>query len=175
MAPSLKPIHQQTIVITGASSGIGLATARAAAKAGAQVMLAARDDEALARICRDIEADGGAADFLATDVGDEAQIELLVRRTIERFGGFDTWVNNAGVGLISTIEEMSSDDHQLLFRTNYFGTVYGSIAAVRSFRERGVSGALINVGSAVGDIPLPLSVAYSATKHAVKASLMDCA
>jgi len=168
MTPDLKPIDQQTIVITGASSGIGLATARAAAKAGARVMLASRDGDALDQICREIEADGGTADHVVTDVGDEQQVEQLARRTVERFGGFDTWVNNAGAGLISTVEKMSSEDHQLLFRTNYFGLVYGSVAAVRSYRERGLSGALINVGSVVGDMPIPLSVAYSATKHAVK-------
>jgi short-subunit dehydrogenase len=168
MTIELKPLDQQTIVITGASSGIGLATARAAAKAGARVMLAARDGEALAKICRDIEAEGGTADHVVTDVGDEQQVEELARRTIERFGGFDTWVNNAGVGLITTVEKMSPEDHQALFRTNYFGLVYGSIAAVNHFRERGSAGALINVGSVVGDMPMPLSVAYSATKHAVK-------
>ncbi len=168
MTIHLKALDEQTIVITGASSGIGLATARAAAKAGARVMLAARDGDALARICREIAAEGGTADHLVTDVGDEQQVEDLARQTIDRFGGFDTWVNNAGVGLISTVEKMSSEDHQALFRTNYFGLAYGSIAAVNHFRERGTAGALINVGSVVGDMPMPLSVAYSATKHAVK-------
>jgi short-subunit dehydrogenase len=168
MTPKLKPIDQQTVVITGASSGIGLATAHAAARAGAKIMLAARDGDALAAICREIEAAGGTADHLPTDVGEEEQVEALARRTVERFGGFDTWVNNAGIGLISTAEKTSSGDHAALFQTNYFGLVYGSLAAVRNFRERGVSGALINVGSVVGDIPMPLSVAYSATKHAVK-------
>ncbi len=168
MTPKLKPIEQQTIVITGSSSGIGLATARAAAKGGAQVMLAARDADALSAICSEIRAAGGTADFLQTDVGEEQQVEQLERRTVERFGGFDTWVNNAGIGLISTAEKTSAEDHSVLFQTNYFGLVYGSLAAVRSFRERDASGALINVGSVVGDIPMPLSVAYSATKHAVK-------
>jgi short-subunit dehydrogenase len=168
MTPKLKPIDQQTIVITGATSGIGLATAHAAARAGAQVMLAARDSDALAAICRKIEAGGGTADYLPTDVGDERQVEALAQRTAERFGGFDTWVNNAGIGLISTAEKTSSADHAALFQTNYFGLVYGSLAAVRSFRDRGIPGALVNVGSVVGDIPMPLSVAYSATKHAVK-------
>lgn len=168
MIPKLKSINQQTIVITGASSGIGLATARAAAGAGANVMLAARDGEALATICREIADAGGTADSLQTDVRDEEQVEALARHATERFGGFDTWVNNAGIGLISTAEKTSSEDHEAIFQTNYFGLVYGSLAAVRSFRTRGVPGALINVGSVVGDIPMPLSVAYSATKHAVK-------
>ena len=168
MAIELKPLDQQVIVVTGASSGIGLATVRAAAKAGAKVMLAARDGDALAGICRDIEAEGGTADHLTTDVGEQDQVEALASRTIDRFGGFDTWVNNAGVGLISTVDKMSSEDHHALFRVNYFGLVYGSIAAVNHFRKRGTAGALINVGSVVGDMPMPLSVAYSATKHAVK-------
>lgn len=168
MTFKLKPLDQQTVVITGASSGIGLATARAAAKAGAQVMLAARDGDALARICREIEADGGTSDHVVTDVGDEEQVEALARRTIERFGCFESWVNNAGVGLIGTVDKTSTEDHLALFRTNYFGLVFGSIAAVNHFRERGTAAALINVGSVVGDMPMPLSVAYSATKHAVK-------
>lgn len=168
MAIDLKPLERQTMVITGASSGIGLATARAAAAAGARVMLAARNGDALAEIAREIEAAGGTAAYRATDVGAEAEVEALARGAIERFGGFDTWVNNAGIGVIATLERMSSEDHAEVFRTNYFGLVYGSLAAVRHYRDAGSSGALINIGSAVGDIPMPLSVAYSATKHAVK-------
>lgn len=168
MTPKLKPLDQQTIVITGASSGIGLATALAAAREGARVMLAARDEDALADIVRDIEAEGGEAAYVATDVGEEEEVDILARRTIERFGGFDTWVNNAGVGLLATVEKTKNEDHRAIFLTNYFGVVYGSQVAARHFRETGRSGALINIGSLVSDVPMPLQVAYSATKHAVK-------
>jgi short-subunit dehydrogenase len=164
----LKPIDSQVIVITGASSGIGLATAKAAAAAGAKVMLAARDEHALERICNDLKSAGGDVDFRKTDVGEEEQVQALADRTIERFGGFDTWVNNAGVGLIATVDKTSTEDHQQIFRTNYFGVVHGSIAAVRYFRRKREPAALINLGSVVSDMPSPLSVAYSATKHAIK-------
>lgn len=168
MAIKLKPLAQQVMVITGASSGIGLATARLAAKRGAKVVLAARDTDALARISSELNADGGDTTFLGVDVAEEEEVEALARTAIERFGRIDTWVNDAGVGIISTAEGTSSADHHRLFEVNYFGIVYGSLAAVRHFRETGRPGALINLGSVVSDIPQMLSVAYSASKHAIK-------
>lgn len=164
----LTPIDKQTMVITGASSGIGLATARLAAKRGARVVLAARDETALAQICEELSAEGAEAIYVGADVSDEAQVDRIAQVAIERFGGFDTWVNNAGVGIVSTMEETSSADHHRLFEVNYFGLVYGSLAAARHFRETGKAGALINLGSAVSDMPQMLSVAYSASKHAIK-------
>lgn len=168
MSFHLSPLAEQTIVITGASSGIGLATARLAAKRGARVVLAARDESALARIVAEIEQKEGKAAWVATDVSSEEQIDALAQFAIERFGGFDTWVNDAGVGLISTAEGTTSSDHHRIFEVNYFGLVYGSLAAVRHFRETNKAGALINLGSVVSDIPQMLSVAYSASKHAIK-------
>lgn len=168
MNSHLKSIDQQTIVITGASSGIGLATARAAAERGARVMLAARDGEALQSIVSQITDAGGQADYHVTDVSREEDVKALAAATIDTFGGFDTWVNNAGVGIISTLDATSTDDHHQIFETNYFGLVYGSLEAVRHFRAAGKPGALINLGSAVSDMPMALSVAYSATKHAIK-------
>lgn len=168
MSFHLKPLDKQTIVITGASSGIGLATARAAAQRGARIMLAARDGEALQSIVADIAETGGQAAFHVADVSSEDDVQALAAVTTETFGGFDTWVNNAGIGLISTVDATSPKDHHRLFEVNYFGLVYGSVEAVRHFRESGKPGALINLGSAVSDMPMALSVAYSATKHAIK-------
>ena len=168
MSLDLKPLAEQTIVITGASSGIGLATARLAAKRGARVVLAARDADALAQICAELEAEGAEAVFAQADVSDETQIQTIVDKAISSFGGFDTWVNNAGIGVISLVEETSTADHRRIFDVNYFGLVYGSLAAVRHFRDHGKTGVLVNVGSAVGDIPEMLSVPYSASKHAIK-------
>ncbi|QQR40648.1 SDR family oxidoreductase [Devosia rhizoryzae] len=164
----LKPLSQQTIIITGASSGIGLATARMAAQRGAKVVLAARDAEALDRIVEEINVAGGEAAALPVDVSDEGQVEQLAAFAIERFGGFDTWVNNAGIGVISTSEKLSNEDHRRIFDVNYFGLVYGSLAAARHFRENGKPGAIINLGSALSEMPLMFSVAYSASKHAIK-------
>ncbi len=164
----LKPLNQQVFIVTGASSGIGLATARRAAQAGAKVFLAARDGDALARICDEIRAQGGTADFAVVDVASEQAVHDLARAAVGRFGGFDTWVNVAGVCLLGQLKDVLTEDHRRLFEVNYWGLVYGSLAAVRHFRELGKAGALINVGSAASEIPLPYAAAYTASKFAVK-------
>ncbi|MFT4934581.1 MAG: NADP-dependent 3-hydroxy acid dehydrogenase YdfG [Pseudoalteromonas distincta] len=130
MPVKLKPLSEQVIVITGASSGIGLTTARKAAKAGAAVVLASRNEEALKTIADEINAAGGRAHAVAGDVGDPAQVEAIARAAIARFGGFDTWINDAGVGLYGDLETVPLEDHERLFRTNYFGVVNGSLEAV---------------------------------------------
>lgn len=163
----LKPLDQQVIVITGASSGIGLVTARKAAAAGAKVMLVARDEAALAEAVAGITAAGGTADHAVADVGNAAAVREAAAQAVRRFGRIDTWVNNAGVAAYSKLVDMPEDEHQLLFRTNYFGVVHGCLAAVQHLRGRG--GALITVGSIVSDIPAPVMGAYAATKHASKA------
>jgi len=168
MAVKLKPLADQVIVITGASSGIGLATARRAAKAGAAVVLAARNAEALRAICEDIEAEGGRAYAVAADVGDPGEVEKLARAAVARFERIDTWVNDAGVGLYGELADTSPQDHEKLFRTNYFGVVNGSLEAARHFRQRGGPGAVINVGSVLSEAAVPLQGAYAASKHAVK-------
>lgn len=168
MAVKLKPLADQVIVITGASSGIGLATARKAAKAGAAVVLAARNGEALRAICEDINMQGGRAHAVVADVGDPADVEKIARAAVARFERFDTWINDAGVGLYGELAETSLADHERLFRTNYFGVVNGSLEAVKHFRTHGRPGAVINVGSALSDVAVPLMGAYSASKHAVK-------
>lgn len=168
MSPRLKPLAQQTIVITGASSGHGLAAAQQAAAAGARVMIAARDEAALAKVCEDIRAAGGTADFVVTDVGIEADVQRLADETVARFGGFDTWVNNAGSGVYGELIDTPIADHRQVFETNYWGVVYGSLAAARHLRGKPGGGALINVGSINGDMAVPLLGAYNASKHAVK-------
>lgn len=162
----LKPLNQQIIVVTGATSGHGLCTAQIAAAQGARVMLAARDEEALKKVCADIAASGGTADYVVTDVAKEDEVERLAERTIERFGGFDTWVNNAGIGVYAQVFDLETESHRAIFETNYWGVVYGSIAAARHLRKNG--GALINVGSINSDMAGPILASYNASKHAVK-------
>ena len=166
MVASLKPLHQQVIVITGASSGIGLTTARMAAREGAAVVLAARNDEALAHLEQEITGAGGRAARVAADVGSEADVRRIAEVAAERFGGFDTWVNNAGVSIYGRLEEVPFEDQRRLFETNFWGVVYGSRVAVESLKARG--GALINVGSTLSDRAIPLQGIYVASKHAVK-------
>ncbi|MGA0607522.1 SDR family oxidoreductase [Phenylobacterium sp. VNQ135] len=168
MRAKLKPLDQQVVVVTGASSGIGLAAARAFAKAGAAVVLVARNEEALREACAEIEAAGGRAHVVTADVGSPEDMARVTRAAVARFGGFDTWVNDAGVGIYGDSLEVSLEDHQRLFQTNYFGVVHGSLEAARHLKERPGGGVIINIGSILGDMPSPLMGPYVASKHAVK-------
>lgn len=151
------------MVITGASSGIGLVTARMAAARGARVMLMSRDAETLARIASEL---GERAAFAVADVGDCKAVEAAAQAAIERFGRIDSWVNVAGVTIYAKLLDTPMDEHERLFRTNYFGVVHGALAAIPRLRTQG--GALITVGSIVADVPTPVMGAYAASKHAVK-------
>lgn len=166
MTISLKPLHEQVIVITGASSGIGLATARAAAKENARVVLASRNKEELARLEQEIKGGGGQAIHVVADVGSREDIEKIAGAAIKEFGGFDTWVNNAAVTMYGKLEDISEEDNRRLFDTNYWGVVSGSLVAAKYLKSRG--GAIINIGSVLSDISFPLQGMYSASKHAVK-------
>ena len=167
MNVKLKKLSEQVIVITGASSGIGLTTARAAAKRGAKLVLAARNEDALREIVEEINAAGGAAVHAVADVGREEDVRRIAETAEQHFGGFDTWVNNAGVSIYGNMLDVSNEDHRQLFETNFWGVVYGSQVAARHLKQRG-GGALINVGSTLSDRAVPVQGMYSATKHAVK-------
>ena len=167
MTIKLKPLDQQVIVVTGASSGIGLATARTAAARGARVLLVARSGDVLAEEVKAIVADGGAADWKVADVGDWEQMRAAAAHAVQRFGRIDTWVNDAGVTIYAKLADTPGDEHERLFRTNYFGTVHGCQAALPHLAEHG--GAIVTVGSIVSDLPSPVQGAYAASKHAIKA------
>jgi short-subunit dehydrogenase len=161
-----KQLSDQVMVITGASSGIGLVTARLAAKRGTRLILNARNEDALRRVCDEIRQSGGEAYYVAGDVGHYEDVQKLAQEAIRRFGGFDTWVNNAGVTIYGPVLDQSLEDQRRLFETNYWGVVHGSRVACAHLRGRG--GALINVGSVLSDVAIPIQGTYCATKHAVK-------
>ena len=166
--PTLKPLNQQAIVVTGATSGIGLAVARRAARAGACVFLIARGERDLKALTEELQAAGARAAWAVADVADHEALKAAAEKCVRLFGGFDTWVNNAGVSIFGVIRETSLEDQRRLFETNYWGVVNGSIVAAEHLRERPGGGSIINVGSILSDAPIPVQGVYSASKHAVK-------
>jgi short-subunit dehydrogenase len=166
MRTRLKNVSEQVIVITGASSGIGLATAEMAVERGARVVLAARSEDELREIVARLNGSGRRATHVVADVSDEQAVQRIADRAVAEFGGFDTWVNNAGVSIYGRLLDVPMEDKRRVFETNFWGTVYGCKAAVEHLRSRG--GALINIGSVVSDFAIPLQGIYSASKHAVK-------
>lgn len=161
-----RPLDRQVIVITGATSGIGLCTALLAAERGAKVVLAARSAGTLDAVVQQIRFDGGEAVSAVADVGERVQVAQVAHTAIERFGRVDSWVNNAGVSVYGRLDEVSEDDSRRLFDTNFWGVVNGSLEALPLLKRQG--GALINVGSEVSDAVIPLQGMYSTSKHAVK-------
>ncbi len=170
MSVRLKKLEEQVIVLTGASSGIGLTTARMAAQRGAKLVLAARNEDALKQLVHEIEQGRGEAVHVVADVGNEEDVRRITRTAVERFGGFDTWVNDAGGSVYGRLLDVPMADFRRLFDTNFWGVVYGSLEAARHFRDRrgDYSGVIINVGSEVSDRAVPLQGMYSSSKHAVK-------
>jgi NAD(P)-dependent dehydrogenase (short-subunit alcohol dehydrogenase family) len=166
MKANHRAVKDQVIVITGASSGIGLTTAIMAAERGAHLVLNSRDEADLEAAVQRIRSTGGEAVSVAGDVADEETMRRLGEQAVAAFGRIDTWVNNAGVSAYGRIEEVTLDDARRIFETNYWGVVNGSLAALKHLRREG--GALINVGSILSDTGYPLQGHYAASKHAVK-------
>jgi len=171
MATKLKKVKDQVIVITGASSGIGLATAERAAREGASLVLAARSDGALNDLASRINAAGGRAAAVHCDVADQGQMNRVAEEAVNRFGRIDTWINNAGLGLWGRLDETPPADARKLFDINFWGLVNGCQAALPHLKKQG--GALINIGSEVSESYAPLQGMYVASKHAVK-GYTDC-
>lgn len=164
----LKPLKEQTIVITGATSGNGLATAGEAVKRGATVVLAARNESELHQTAEELRALGGRVAYCAADVADEAGVERIAETATREFGGFDSWVNDAAAATYGRVEEVTMEDHRRIFDVNYFGLLKGSLVAAKHLRERG-GGAIINLGSVLSDRSMIMQGPYSATKAAVQA------
>jgi short-subunit dehydrogenase len=167
MSVKLRNINEQVMVITGATSGIGLTTARMAAEQGAMLVLAARGTDALDQLASELRQKGTQVATVAADVGKQEDVERIGQAAMERFGRIDTWVNNAGISIYGRLEDVPMQDQHRLFDTNYWGVVYGSMEAVKRMKTRG-GGAIINLGSETSDRAAPLQGMYSASKHAVK-------
>lgn len=161
-----KPLNEQVIVITGASSGIGLCTALLAAERGAQVVLLARSSQTLNEIVHTISAEGGRAHAITVDVSDRDALQQAVIEIVTLHGRIDTWVNNAGVAIYGKLDQVTEADSKRLFEINFWGVVNGSLLALPALRS--AHGTLINVGSEVSEAVVPLQGMYSASKHAVK-------
>ncbi len=161
-------IEDAVVVITGASSGIGRATAIEFARHNTRLVLAARNESNLEKTARAC-AKAGAREVLIvpTDTTVESEVQELASRAAEEFGRIDVWVNDAGVGLYATFEETPVEDYRRLLETNLFGYIYGARAALPYFRKQG-SGVLINVGSQVSLGGLPYQNAYVTSKYAVR-------
>ncbi|WP_250034200.1 SDR family oxidoreductase [Paractinoplanes maris] len=162
-----KPVSDQVVVIAGASSGIGRATALAFAAAGAKVVCAARSAAALDTLVEQIRADGGQAVAAPTDVADPARVRALAHLAEQTFGRIDTWVNNAAVGVWGRVEDITDEEFERVMRVNFLGQVHGVHAALPALRRAG-GGAIIGVVSAEGARAVPLQGPYVASKFALR-------
>ncbi|HLZ68768.1 MAG TPA: SDR family oxidoreductase [Dehalococcoidia bacterium] len=159
-------VRGATVVVTGATSGIGYETARAFAGAGASVVVAGRRKDRLDELTAAIEKTGGQALGVQTDVSDFAQVEALIARARERFGRLDVLVNNAGVGLAAAFADVTLEEFRRLMDVNFWGVVHGCRAALPVMTEQR-RGVIINVASIMGKRGMPFSTAYCASKFAV--------
>jgi NAD(P)-dependent dehydrogenase (short-subunit alcohol dehydrogenase family) len=160
-------MHTQVVVITGASAGVGRATARAFAARGARIGLLARGGAGLDAAAEEVERAGGRALRLVADVADPAQVESAAERVEEEFGPIDVWVNNAFAGVFARFEEITPEDFRRATEVTYLGTVNGTRAALGRMRPRN-SGVIVQVGSALAYRGIPLQSAYCAAKHAIE-------
>lgn len=161
------PTDHPVVIITGTSSGIGRATAIAFAQKGARLVLAARRQDELEQAAAECRELGAEAISQQVDVGEEAEVELLARRAVERFGRIDVWFNNAGIDAFGSFAEIPPEAFERIIQINLTGTVHGARAALAQFRRQG-SGVLINNASIAGTCPMPFHSAYVASKFAIR-------
>lgn len=157
---------KETVVVTGASAGLGRAIALQFAKHGARVALLARGREGLAAAEKEVNAAGGEAFAIPTDVADSAAVEAAAEAAEGRFGPIDVWVNNAMVSVFAPAKNMQPDEYKRATEVTYLGAVYGTLAALKRMSPRN-RGAIVQVGSALAYRSIPLQSAYCAAKHAI--------
>ena len=162
-----RKIQDSVVVITGASSGIGRATALAFAKEGASVIVAARREQLLQEVARECEQIGRRVLAVQTNMTDSGAVQHLANRALENFGRIDVWINNQGVTLFAPFEEAPLEDYRRVIETDLLGTIYGARAALPIFREQG-SGVLINQGSMVSKLSEPYVSSYVVAKHGIR-------
>ncbi len=167
-----KPLSDQVVVLMGASSGIGRATASAFAERGARVVCAARNARGLDTLVTDITGRGGTAFAVPTDITDPAAVRALVQAAEERFGRIDTWVNVAGVAVFGRVEDITDEEFERVLRVNFLGHVYGVRAVLPALRRAG-GGSVIGVSSVEGVRAVPLHAPYTASKFALR-GFYDC-
>ena len=158
--------QEEVVVITGASAGVGRATAREFGRHGASIGLIARGTDRLDATRKEIETLGGRALVLPCDVADPQQVEKSAAAVEAEFGAIDTWINNAMASVFSPVELMTPDEFKRVTDVTYLGVVYGTISALRRMRQRD-RGSIVQVGSALVYRSIPLQSAYCAAKHAV--------
>lgn len=159
--------HRQVVVITGASGGVGRATAREFARHGARVALLARGPERLQGVSREVEAAGGEALAIPTDVADAAQVEAAAEQVEQTWGPIDVWINCAMATVFAPVKQVSSDEFKRATEVTYLGTVHGTKAALKRMLPRD-RGRIVQVGSALSYRAVPLQAAYCASKFAIR-------
>ena len=163
-----REIRGLSVVVTGASSGIGRETALMLAARGARLVLAARREEPLEELGEQCRAKGAECKVIPTDVAYDEEVAALAREAIAAFSHVDVWINNAGIYVMGSVEDTPLDIFARTMRINYLGAVAGSKAVLPHFRERR-SGMFVNISSALGRVSGPYLSAYSASKHALRA------
>lgn len=156
-----------TVVITGASGGVGRALARRYAERGARIGLLARGEAGLEGALRDVEARGGTGLVIPTDVADPDQVRAAAAAVEEQLGPIDVWINNAMVTVLARSWDVTPDEYRRVIEVNYLGVVHGCLAALERMRPRR-RGTIVNVGSALAFRGIPLQSPYCASKHAVQ-------
>ncbi|MBN3891600.1 MAG: SDR family oxidoreductase [Nostoc sp.] len=164
----MSEIQNKVVIITGASSGLGEATAKRLAASGAKLMLAARREDRLKELVAAIAKSGGTATYQVTDVADRAQVEALAKKTLSTYGKIDVLINNAGLMPLSPLDQVKVEEWDRMIDINIKGVLYG-IAAVLPIMRQQKSGHVINLSSVAGHKVFAGSAVYCATKYAVRA------